>query len=822
MKFKPLLYLLSAFFVSCALELPEEGQMARWSTIIQIPLAEEEITLSSLADDTLIVVDGLDNYFENSSYNDSIFVYQKQISIEKVEVGDRIKIDPISTSFIQSIDDVSINKVEKKVSSKVGTISLEDMESTSTDPFIFKEIYPSIENTPDGQSASILAFEILPIMNPFTFEDFSNAEFENGLLLITIENNMVIPLGPPVNIQLFSVNGSDTTSISGGFVQFDTVINANGGVASETLDLSGINLPGNIFVQVSGECQGTSGIQIPINEESKNSSFFVKIGGSNLRVSSATAKIPQQSINEVGLIELDPDSNKVVRATIQHGSLNIRVDNYMELASILNVSIPGLESPSGSEFETSIEITGSGTNILDLNDVTGYVLVMEPNNQSLSYNYSVLTIDSGNELISLTSEDSILVEIILEGLDSESDITFSQFEGFLEQDAMIDSNSILLDSDTKVDQADIKKGNLVLDIENGIGVEAIVNFKILEFIRNSSPLDTSFLLGQGPMSIFIDLSDYKMDLDHLADSQVVNYLSIIDIPSDELMSLSFGQSIEIDVRIDTMSFSNVSGYIDPVFVEIDTFQNTIDIPNDLDDLDFSKIDMEFSFTSSMGLPVYLDLELKSFNDETGASTVRILNEINITENPIFAVDSAQELINIKPNRITASGSARIGSLDVYGSVSSSDTLLGNLKIAAPLAFDLGSGSRIDIEPRSLESINLEDVKSVKVFLDYDNEFEFGADVNLLISPDTLSFDNGSADTLAFLSIKNNSINKDSISLDESKLSILSNEGNYTKAFINLNSGGEGPARFLSTDTMNINMYISLETIIDPGKKESGK
>ena len=124
--------------------------MPRWSTIIQIPLAEEEITLSSLVDDTLIVVDGLDNYFENSSYKDSIFVYQKQISIEKVEVGDRIKIDPISTSFSQSIEDVSINKVEKKVSSKVGTISLEDMEPTSTDPFIFKEIYPNIENTPMG------------------------------------------------------------------------------------------------------------------------------------------------------------------------------------------------------------------------------------------------------------------------------------------------------------------------------------------------------------------------------------------------------------------------------------------------------------------------------------------------------------------------------------------------------------------------------------------------------------------------------------------------------------------------------------------------
>ena len=119
-----------------------------------------------------------------------------------------------------------------------------------------------------------------------------------------------------------------------------------------------------------------------------------------------------------------------------------------------------------------------------------------------------------------------MVEIPLEGLDSESDITFSQFEGFLEQDAMIDSSTIFLDSHTKVDQADIKEGKLVLDIENGIGVEAIVNFKILEFVRNGAPLDTSFLLKEGPLSVPIELSDYKMDLDHLADSQVVNYFSI--------------------------------------------------------------------------------------------------------------------------------------------------------------------------------------------------------------------------------------------------------------------------------------------------------
>ena len=79
-------------------------------------------------------------------------------------------------------------------------------------------------------------------------------------------------------------------------------------------------------------------------------------------------------------------------------------------------------------------------------------------------------------------------------------------------------------------------------------------------------------------------------------------------------------------------------------------------------------------------------------------------------------------------------------------------------------------------------------------------------MNLLISPDTLKFESGSADTLAFLSIKNNSIDKDSILLDESKLSILNNKGNYTKAFINLNSGGEG-ARPLSFNRYNEHKYV---------------
>ena len=50
---------------------------------------------------------------------------------------------------------------------------------------------------------------------------------------------------------------------------------------------------------------------------------------------SATAKIPEQTISEIGTIELEPDSNKVLEATILEGSMVIEVDNHMAVSSML-------------------------------------------------------------------------------------------------------------------------------------------------------------------------------------------------------------------------------------------------------------------------------------------------------------------------------------------------------------------------------------------------------------------------------------------------------------------------------------------------------
>ena len=75
------------------------------------------------------------------------------------------------------------------------------------------------------------------------------------MLEITILNNMVIPIGTPINVKLLRETLGSTIEIPGAEIEFNELIEANNGSAVGMIDLSGLTLPGELFVQVSGTCQ---------------------------------------------------------------------------------------------------------------------------------------------------------------------------------------------------------------------------------------------------------------------------------------------------------------------------------------------------------------------------------------------------------------------------------------------------------------------------------------------------------------------------------------------------------------------------------------
>ena len=958
-----LFLLAAALLSSCSIE-PDLNKLPIIQPELGFSVYQESITLN----DVDILTGDSSITKELYGLSDSIFVFNKTVNIEKQEVGDKLSIEDINKQFSQNVDNVTIedseveekigfdpvgiDAVENKVVSEVGLITLDNIEPQSTEPYLFSSIYPSVSDIPDGNTVTIPSFDLEPVTNSFSFNDFSEAAFNSGSLSITIINNLVIPLGD-VDIKLKKSDGSE---IAGGTTTIQGPINSSS-QQSALLDLSGLTLPGNIIVEVTGSSPGEANVLI--NEAAKISSFSVEISGSGLEVTSANAKIPAQTISESSSISLAADSNKVVLATISGGKLSIDIDNYMSVASNMVLSIPSLKAANGNNFQTNINISANSENILNETDISGYTLSMAIDNQSVIYSYDVTTNDSGDDFVEIKSIDSIIVNIVLEGsvegqqllfsnfegmvtpqdlgfegeinIESDSDILeanlnsgslildvsnsintssegaptavitineiinvssneplvintgamfgvldpievdlngykivmprdsqslnytadvqtvyevgtyslldsmdiditvtglgFSTVRGFFAQDAMSDSNSISLDDSTIVHNALLKSGVLSLSINNSIGVVADVFFQITEFYKNSISLDTTFTINSGISEVQIDLSGYNLVLPSDVDTQKVNYVSNISLPSDQEMTLSLSDSISISVNMTDMAFQSVTGQINPVFIDIDPVEQTIDaLPEELDGFDFNDVEMSLDFNSSIDLPVYLNLSITAYNDTNGDSITRMVNQ-NIHANPNIQILNASELINIRPDRIVARGSAKVGNLDSVGTVASDDSLSGVMSVRAPLMFLVDAGALISPDPVEFveqgDSLGIPDeIIDAALVMTINNQWEFGASVSVLLGPDSLAIENGEVDTLlsGFTFSPDASI-VDTIYLDEDAFQLLKRSPSWIQPQISVISNEGTPVKFLSTDTLKITIdgvssSIDLSALVD--------
>ena len=936
----------------CTLDSPDKDKLPVWSTTIEIPIIQTRIDLDTFLEDSLISVN-----------EDSIYVFNKTVEIDPVEVGDQLKIDPIEKSFVQyasavtvdssnttftiGYDSVGLDNISEPINAKIGLVELNNINSDTTNPFIFRDIYPAIDDIPDGQHATIPPFELNPVINPYSFDDFGYAVFSGGQLKITIQNNMVIPLGSPINIQFQQVSGPDTTDIPGGMLQFNSVIVANEGIASDTMYLAGMTLPGEILIKVTGSSPGTQGIPILIDEDAKNSSFQIIIDGFDLEVISASAVIPQQTIEENGSIALVSSETVVEEAIMSNGDLNIIVTNNLPLTGNVQLVIPSLYF--GTEDSTFTKNFGlaTGTFSVPTANMSGWTMAMDYADQRLNYHYLITTnntdpnnvpIDSSDNVeldlaildiffsevtgqiesqtiteegdIAIVSESQIqsasisagqmdmiinnsiggaaevqltVPELVRNGIELDtvliinsgenvhsislsgygllpvslvdqrltygtttitqsgsntyylndsinvainlSGLTFDAVTGYISQGNIVDEDVIELDNDTKVETALIDSGQIQLTIQNFIGLEAGVVFTIEELSLEGSSLESSFGITSTtePMLQIIDLSGYSLNLD-MADQQV-NYTSALTIDSEELLMLTLNDSIAIDVLIDTLWFSLVTGIIDTVEVTIDTVEQEISaLPDDMDGFEFTNVEISIDFESDISIPVFLDLTMKASNSAGEMDSSSITNW-NITDSSIVIIPKANELINIQPDMILAYGSARVGGDGTSGTVTSDQTIAGLLSVKAPLELEILPNAQITTDPEltteaDAEETVPEELEEIMVFIRYDNEFEFGTAVTVLMSQDTLHFDEGTADVLVdSLLIYAGETGLDSLVLNDERLGLFNQDSMYVQAKINVlgqtdENGNPVPSKFLSTDVLQLNIYGRIQYLID--------
>ena len=913
-----LFIILIFFFVGCALDNPDENKLPRWSTILEVPIIQTTVDLNEFLEDSLITT------YPLGDEGDSIFVFNKTIQLDTVTVGDKLKIDPIEKDIVQyasaididssqtrfaiEYDSVGLDDISELIDAEIGLINLDNIGSQNTDPISFSDAMPTslvdiIEAaiTASGGSAEVVVdtVALVPQQKTISFDSFTSATVDSGFIDVKIYNNLFIPLGAPIYVDIKNSIGTEL---------FQLIWNseiAAGDSSTISHNVSGMTLPGDMLVEVSGTSNGSQGEQVAVTIADLSSTFTINVLARDFNVSEASAIVPSQTIEDTSFITINPSETIVEQAIMSHGALDISVTNNLLLTGNILLKIPSLYYESIDSTLKLNFLLESGSFSLNTVDLDGWSLVMDFENQYLDYNYTITTDDTEPNNISISQTDNVELDLniseiffssvsgqiesqIVEqsgdiNIESESriqsasisngqmnlivdnsiggsanvhltvpelirgnsildtvlfinsgengfaislsdyelqpvsvddqrltyntntttlgetntyylqdsinitmnlsDLTFDAVSGYLNQDDNIQRDRIDLDNDTKIQTAQIDSGKILFTIQNFIGLEADVIFSIEELKQGSDPLETSFQISSSPdpFQREIDLSGYTLSVP--LDSQSVNYTSTLSIPNDQLLSLTLNDSIAIDVLIDTLWFGSITGIVDTVDVSIDTVKKEISaLPEDMDGFDFANVEISIDFESGISIPVFLDLTLVSSNSNGISETVSISNW-NISDSSTVIVPNASTLINVQPDQILAYGSARVGGDGTVGSVTSDDIILGELSVRAPLEFEIGQDALITTDPTLLNEneseIVPEEIENIVLFVQYNNDFEFGSMITVSMSQDTLDFESGTADLLIDeLQIGSTSTGLDSIELNDNRLGLFNQDSIY--------------------------------------------
>jgi hypothetical protein len=501
--------------------------------------------------------------------------------------------------------------------------------------------------------------------------------------------------------------------------------------------------------------------------------------------------------------------------------MTISITNQIGGEADVRLTVPELFR-GGSNLDTVLDVSpGTRQHMIGL---AGYdVIPVSLEDQRLTYSTETIT-QLGIYTYQLL--DSIDVELDL------SELIFDAVTGYISEEDNVEEDEIELDSETIVETAAIDSGEIRLTIRNFIGLEADVLIEIAEMTKGGSNLAVSIPITSSPEPILetIDISGYRLDLP--IEDQTIHTTSTLTIPSDELLSLTLEDSITVDVLIDTLRFTSVTGIIDTVEVEIDTVERDIAaLPEEMDGFDFTHVEITIEFDSDITIPVFLDLTLEAHNPEGEVVTSAVVNW-NITDSSSVRIPGGADLINIRPDRIRAYGSARVGGAGTSGTVTSSQSITGLLAIRAPLELEIGPDALISTDPHLVTEGDAEEtvareIEEILVYVRYDNQFEFGTLLRATMSQDTLSFSDGTAAVLVdSLVLGAEESGLDSLVMNDERLDLFNQDSMYIQAELQVlgqtdEYGQPVPSRFLSTDTLQLKLYGRLQYLME-GPELAGK
>jgi len=430
------LLLFLANLMSCSLEKPSAPS---WDVDMTIPLINKVYTMAEIAEDeTTLFVDSTGNVN-----------FEVEADLDQYYVGDQLTLE-------DQQEDMSI---------EMGTFTIEAPGSEFT--YIeLQEIYPEASNR-DGETIVVPPFSFETPKRPLQdYESFSYVVIENGAVDLNVTNNLAVPLGPPLVLEIWDTDADVLIASDNANSQV-----VPGQTQTFTFDLQGQRVPNRLSLKISGDSPGSNGQPVVIDAQS---TFEMEAEIGELTANEALARIPRQTVSNSDQVTIS-DSVVVTEAILENGILDIAVAGNLPLDTWLVCSLPDFVSPSGTALVDSFFIDRDfpSPHTVDLSGFSLRPQMADFGQQPIRVLWTARTISTGAEMVLIRSTDIYLAQFSMES------VRFSSLSGKLSETTIdIEQSEIDFDIPADLDNVFFETAQMELNINNGIYFPARTDLRV--------------------------------------------------------------------------------------------------------------------------------------------------------------------------------------------------------------------------------------------------------------------------------------------------------------------------------------------------------
>ena len=386
---------------------------------------------------------------------------------------------------------------------------------------------------------------------------------------------------------------------------------------------------------------------------------------------------------------------------------------------------------------------------------------------------------------------------------------------------------MILPSDHIIDSAKVRTGSLFLNLCNFTNILAQIEAFFPELEKNGEILKASRIIpAMGYSDLELSLKGYSFK--PLSGNSIKTQIEIqTDGSGDQLVFFSTSDSVTLSADLSEITFSQISGRLEPTVVDIGKIQRDLDLPLGFENAHIKNANLSLDIHSGVNFPADLSVTIQGDKGQR----LELFGDIAAGTPWATAVTTIQEddldpLLDPVPQRIVVTGKVTCGDGISSGTVNEEDFFFGEIEITSPLELILDS-CQVQMDADSY-NVN-DDVKSliedqvnssqmiikieshlpldakVLIFLSKNKESIF-SDPDLVIGP--VEVPRGELDHNGLVVTSRTS--ESTISLDHEELQVFRNSPFYIAGKFDFPGTNGNMVKAKATDFIQITSYVELE------------